>query len=462
MKANGGLLRISLVSSRGTAGTGLKKVLIVTPNWPPISCPDLHRARMSLPYFQEFGWEPLILHVDPDEQEGLRDSSLMLTVPRTTRAWQSQPIRREKTEWFGLTSVGWRSLAAMKRDGADIIDEENVDFVFFSTTLFVVTILGRIWHEQFGTPYAVDYQDPWVDDFYDRAGVTPPGGSFKYQVSRAVGRKLEASVMRRVSRVVCVSPAYADSLRDRYRHLGAQQFTILPFGAPERDFALLRELEVRQNLFDPADGKQHWLYVGAVGSIMATALRLLFFALARERMKDPTSWRAVRLHFAGTSYAPQKKAIETVRPLAQQCGVADLVEETTDRVPYFEALKAMTEAAALLVIGSDSASYSASKLYPYILARKPMLSVLHENSPGAAILRELGAGEIVQFTPEDPHASEALACDALERLRIAALAHLPPKLDWRRFSKYTAREMTRQLCKVFDDALAERCVSVKR
>ena len=37
----------------------MRRVLIVSPSFPPISAADLHRVRMSLPYYREFGWEPI-------------------------------------------------------------------------------------------------------------------------------------------------------------------------------------------------------------------------------------------------------------------------------------------------------------------------------------------------------------------------------------------------------------------
>lgn len=434
----------------------MKRVLIVSPNWPPVSFPDLHRVRMALPYFAESGWEPLVLHINPDEQEGLKDPSLILSVPPSTRTYQARGVRRGATEWFGLTSVGWRSLVGLQRDGARIIEAERPDVVFFSTTMFVTTVLGRLWHERFGVPYIVDYQDPWVDDYYDRSGVKPPGGWLKYRASRAIARTLEPQVMRSVSHIISVSPAYADSLRVRYAYLRAEQFTVLPFGAPEADFEMLQQLRIRDGLFDAFDGKQHWVYAGAAGAMMTPALRLLFSALAKIRNESSREWRDVHLHFVGTSYAPQDKAVETVRPIAVECGVGDVVTETTARLPYFEALKAITEATALVVIGSDSASYSASKLYPYVLARRPMLSVLHAESPAVRILRAIGAGEVVEFDPRDPAASLSITCEALENLRRAAAKNQPPRIDREQFSQHTAREMTRRLCAVFNDVAGRR------
>ena len=43
-----------------------RKVLIVSPHWPPVNAPDLQRVRMSLSYYRQYGWEPVVLAVHPD------------------------------------------------------------------------------------------------------------------------------------------------------------------------------------------------------------------------------------------------------------------------------------------------------------------------------------------------------------------------------------------------------------
>jgi hypothetical protein len=139
----------------------LKKVLIVTPNWPPISCPDLHRARMALPYFAEFGWEPLILKINPDEQEGIKDPDLCRTVPEHIKTWQAGCLPLWLTKWTGLRNVGLRSFCHLARLGDRIIQTEKPQVVFFSTTMFPLMTLGRYWQRRHGIPYVLDFQDPW-------------------------------------------------------------------------------------------------------------------------------------------------------------------------------------------------------------------------------------------------------------------------------------------------------------
>lgn len=34
----------------------MKRVLIISPHFPPINAPDMQRVRMSLPYYKDMGW----------------------------------------------------------------------------------------------------------------------------------------------------------------------------------------------------------------------------------------------------------------------------------------------------------------------------------------------------------------------------------------------------------------------
>src|SRR5262249_55587598 len=154
------------------------------------------------------------------------------------------------------------------------------------------------------------------------------------------------------------------------------------------------------------DGLIHWSYLGRGGADMAKGLRGLFLALRDLRATHPAVNR-LRLHFVGTSYAPAGRAVPTVEPVARECGVGDLVCEQTQRIPYLEGLALLQASDAVLVVGSDDPSYSPSKVYPCILARRPVLAVLHENSLAGPVLRDCRAGEAVGFASAE--APEELA-----------------------------------------------------
>lgn len=433
----------------------MRRVLIVSPHFPPINAPDHQRVRMSLPYFEECGWRPTVLSVSPNYVEGVRDPLLRQTVPDSVNVIGTKALSARYTRRLGLGSLGMRALPYLRSAGAEIIRRERIDLAYFSTTVFPSMSLGPVWRRKLGVPFVLDFQDPWLNDYYDRSGSpAPPGGKLKYGVSKGLARLMEPRTLRRAAHVISVSPDYPRMLLARYPWLNPSQFTVLPFGGAERDFKSLASLGVKQGIFNPSDGKRHFVYVGVAGSIMAKALRILFMAIKRMRERKPESFRDVRLHFVGTTYAPEGRASKTVEPIARECEVADLVEERTGRVPYFEALKILLDSDGILLFGSDDPGYTASKLYPCVLARRPILAVFHERSSVVDILRRCNAGRAVTFREDG--LTEGLLDDAAQQMGwlLSLPKHFSPDTDWTEFAPYTAREMTRRQCEVFD-----RCVS---
>ena len=135
----------------------MKKILIVSPNWPPVAYPDMQRARMACAHLREFGWEPLVLSVDPAEQVGAKDPLLLKTLPADLKSWQAGAIPKSLTRLLGVRSVGYRSFLHMAFLGSRIIERERVDLVFFSTTMFMLFLLGPYWRWKHRVPFVTPY-----------------------------------------------------------------------------------------------------------------------------------------------------------------------------------------------------------------------------------------------------------------------------------------------------------------
>lgn len=429
-----------------------RRVLIISPHFPPINAPDHQRVRMALPYFREFGWQPHVIAVQPESVQGICDRHLQSTIPQDTQVTYIKALPVKYTKILGLGNLGWRCLPYLISMGDKLLKKESFDLIYFSTTVFISMGLAARWYKKFGIPYILDFQDPWLSDYYQKQGKTanPPGGKLKYGFAQFMARQLEPKAIEYVHHVTSVSPEYPEILQQRYPRLQEKQFTVLPFGAPEKDFELLPKLEIKQSIFDPNDGKTHWVYVGRGGQDMAKALKALFTAIANHRRYNPTISESLRLHFVGTSYAPKGREIKTMEPVAISCGIGDLVTEHPLRIPYFEALQVLKDSNGILLIGSDDPNYSASKIYPCILSEKPILGIFHENSLVVEVMKKTQAGEIVTFTSQEKQQ------DLTEKLatKINQLFKLPINTsintNWSAFEPYTARSMTHRLCEIFN------------
>src|SRR5205085_4334566 len=147
----------------------------------------------------------------------------------------------------------------------------------------------------------------------------------------------------------------------------------------------------------------------------------------------------LRIHFVGTNYADSSRARKTVERLAVEYSLDRIVNETTDRLPFLTTLKLLSDADALLVFGSDDPAYTASKIFPYVLARKPLLVVVHEQSSVADIVRQCRAGVVITFDQEDgiDRVAERISENWLKQIPVAN-----PDTDWQEFARYGANSMT--------------------
>ena len=413
---------------------------------------------MLLPHLGEFGWEAHILAVHPDWVEGFLDPDLARSLPKDTAVIRVGAIPQRLTRAFGFGSLGLRAYRTLRQAGDRLLSDGGFDLVYFSTTIFSTMTLGARWLRRFGIPYVLDIQDPLVNDYYARTKVRPPGGRLRYSVAHWRARRDEPGVVLGAAHIVTVSASYVDDLRRRYPELPAGRFTVLPFAAAEHDFASVERLGIKQRVFDSVDGLRHWVYLGRAGAMMARGLCGLFTGLRKAKDQGVAGVDNIRMHFIGTSYTVGSRAEKTVTSVAEECGVAEMVDEQPARVPYFEGLALLREADAILVVGSDDPGYSASKVYPCILAKRPLLAIMHEASGTGQVIRECHAGELVTFGLE-------VGADALANNAFIAICRLlqtsagsPPTTDWQAFAKYTAREMTRRQCQVFDRALEMTCV----
>jgi glycosyltransferase involved in cell wall biosynthesis len=407
----------------------------------------VHRVRHSLSYFEAQGWTPEVWAVDPDRVDRERDPLLVRTLLDDADVRFVSALDTTWTRKVGLGSLALRSLPYYFRAVSRRLAEGDVDLVYFSTTAFPVMVLGRYWKARFGVPYVIDMQDPWHNDFYLKQ--PPEERPPKFWFSYRLHKYLEPIAMRGVDGIISVSQGYCDTLCDRYENVRPEMCTVIPFGAAEVDVEVMEQSGIEQSFVDPQSDTVDVVYAGRGGHDMATAARAIFDALAHGRRERPELFEKVRMHFVGTSYAPAGEGTKTLEPIADACGVSDVVTEHTDRIPYFQALRLLCDADLLVVPGSTDADYTASKLYPYILSQRPILAVFHQNSSVVDVLDATGAGTAITFgdSPDRQPLSRRVQtawADLLARLPFT------PDTDWDAFAPYTAEAMTRRQVRAFD------------
>lgn len=289
-------------------------------------------------------------------------------------------------------------------------------------------------------------QDPWHSTYYeDKPKHERPA---KYWFSYRLNKYLEPIAMKNVDGLIAVSQAYIDTLQKRYTRLHQIPTQVITFGAFQPDFELVKaNLSAFKLAYEKDVGNINLVYVGRGGHDMKHALTLLFTAFKKGLETQPKIFEKLRFHFVGTSYAPQGKGIPTIKPIAEEIGISNYVNEQTDRISFYDSIYNLLSAEALMIIGSDDPQYTASKIYPYILAERPLLAFFHPESSAAKIIRNTNAGHVISLN--DSKETALSACyDYL--LELVNNRKKKPSTNWQAFEPYSAENMTKNQCMLFN------------
>ena len=425
--------------------------MIISPNFPPVNAADMQRIRMSLPYFKEFGWEPVVVCVDEKFVEGNLDQLLNYTIPSDVEVHKVKAFPARFTRKFGLGSLSLRSLFYFMLKGNKLLQASKFDLIYFSTTAYHVCSLGPYWQRRFKVPFIIDVQDPWRSDFYlDKPKSERPP---KFRIAYNIDKFLEARTIPKTNGIISVSKGYCLTFLERYPNLREDQFQVIPFGAMPYDFKIMDKYVKSSPHVKLPSNKKNIIYIGRGGFDMQYALKIIFSAFKKGLETAPELFNQIHLSFIGTSYAAAGAGLKTIEPIAKTFGIESYVTELPDRIPYFETLFLLKHADMLLVPGSTDTSYTASKIYPYLLVGKPLLAVFSKESSVVDVLEDVQVGEIVKFDQHNAYETYTDECLGYMSMLITTNKAYAVNID--SFDSYTAKAKTQQQVNFFNKIIGD-------
>ncbi|MBD1394721.1 glycosyltransferase [Mucilaginibacter sp. ZB1P21] len=401
---------------------------------------------MSLPYFEGMGWQVEVVTVAGTYSDMATDELLQQSVPPSTTIHQVKAFSKKFTSKFGLGSIAVRSLWFYKQQVTQILKNDQFDLIYFSTTQFPLCILGAYWKKRFNVPYVIDMQDPWHSDYYMTKPKyrRPP----KYWFAYRLNKYLEPIAIKNVDGLISVSLSYIDELKSRYSVIKNIPAAVITFGAFEPDLKIAKDNSpMFPSLLD--DRFINIVYIGRGGEDLHKAIAPVFKTFKLGLENNMEGFSKIKFYFIGTSYAPTGKGTATILPLAQRFGIGHHVIEVTDRISYYHVLLTLQQANALFIPGSDDPQYTASKIFPYLLNRKLVLAIFNKASSAIPILQEYGVKHIYNYD-EVSTVNLNIFFDQLINGNTANIDYNTNAVD-----KYSALEMTRQECLLFDQVLCQ-------
>lgn len=421
----------------------MKSALIISPHFPPSTLAGVHRARHLAKHLPRHGWVPTVICVDPRHHVEKLDHDLAKLVPVELKIIKTGAMPVSWTRPLGLVGeIGLRGFLHLRAAIAREIETQRPDAILITGSPFYPMLLSGWIRKTWGLPIVLDFQDPWVS----REGGSRRRWSKGWMSHRlAVG--LEPRAVSGASWITSVSDRQNEELASRYPGFDARRMSAIPIGGDPEDFSFLRnELRDEQPI-----GAFTFSYVGTALPRSTPLLSALFRGFADLCRRKPDLGERITFRFVGTSNQPGHRLDYRIMPLAEAAGVANRVSEEPGRVPYLDALRILATTDATMMIGSDEPHYTASKIYPCLMADRPFLSLFHPDSSAHRILTEAGGGIALAFAPDAGQEElEQQLSSAIERL-VLTPGSLGP-INRSAYKSFTGEAVAGQFAEVFEKA----------
>jgi hypothetical protein len=365
----------------------LKKILIISPHFPPSNLAGVHRSRLFAQHLSSFGWHPIILTVHEKYYEESLDRNLEKLLPKNL--WiekvSALPIGRVRL----IGDIGLRSFFQLYKKAKELIKREKIDFLFITIPSFYCALLGRWLHASTGIKYGIDYIDPWVHDF--------PGSDklfSRHWFSTKLAKLLEPIAVKNASLITGVAEGYYADVLVRNPHLQKNLNGAMPYGGEVLDHAIVNTFDIEPYLFKKKSQKIQLVYAGAMLPKAYSPLEKILESI----VTDPVLFSETEFHFIGTGKTPVDANGFNIKPLAEKYGLwQNVIFEYPQRIPYLDVLVHLNSADGIFILGSTEPHYTPSKVYQGILTEKPILAVLHQLSTAVKVLEESNGGIAVTF-----------------------------------------------------------------
>ena len=410
----------------------MNRVLMIAYHFPPLAgSSGIQRTLRFVRHLPKFGWEPLVLSADPRAYERT-SGDLLADVPEDVVVRRAFALDTARHLAIGGRYVGalarpdrwvtWKYAAV--RDGLRMIREFRPQAIWSTYPIATAHLIGAGLHRKSGLPWLADFRDPMAQEGY-------PADPLTWRSFRAI----EEHTLGAARFCTFTTPGAARLYRERYP-ASAERVAVLENGYDEESFA------------DAPAG---------AAPLNPGAVTLLHSGIVYPAERDPAQFFAAlgRLKAAG-ALQPGSLIVRFRAPvhddllnsLAARHGVGELID-CRPPIPYREALAEMLAADGLLVMQAANCNEQIpAKIYEYLRANRPILSLTDPQGDTAAALRQAGAVDIARLDSADD------ICRLLPAFLAAVRAGRAALPDPQAVADASREGRTAQLARLLDAAAA--------
>ena len=374
----------------------MNKVLIITYYWPPSGGAGVQRWLKFTKYLPEFGWEPVILTVDPEYAAyPVTDNSLAAELPLSVKVHRTPAIDyfsiykkdKSKIPSAGFANSvdntfkgkilrfirgnffipdprrGWNKYAFRKT--CEIIETEEINHVITTSPPHSTQLIGlKIKKKYPGIKWIADFRDPWTDIYYYKQ-------FYPTFISKRIDSGLENSVLKKADRIITVGASLKTLFSLKVKGI-ENKTEVITNGFDEDDFTGLKP-------------SSPGIFIISYTGTLSDAYPIEGFLEALHSFKEKGNDFILR--FIG-SVSPKQKTL-----ILSKTG--NSIVEFIPYVDHATAIRYMLETSILLLIIPDhpgNRSIVTGKLFEYIAAGKPVICIGPVDGDATAILKETGHG----------------------------------------------------------------------
>jgi len=380
----------------------MSKVLIITYYWPPSGGAGVQRWLKFSKYLPEFGWEPIILTIDPEYAAyPVTDNSLTEGLPLSIKVHKTPAIdyfsiyKKDKSKipaagfansvdntlkgkifrfirgnfFLPDPRKGWNNYAFKK--ACDLIEAEGIRHVITTSPPHSTQLIGLKLKKKYpAIMWIADLRDPWTDIYYYKQ-------FYPTIFSKMIDIRFERSVLKKADKIITVGVSLKTLFSSKMTDI-KNKIEVITNGYDENDFSGI--IATTPSIFTIT-------YVGTLSDIYP----IDGFLNALHNFKEKGN--KFMLRFIGAVSLKQKDLI--------QSKTGDSVLEFIPYVDHPAAIKFMLNSTVLLLIIPDHQSNKSiitGKLFEYIASGKPVVCLGPADGDAAGIIRDTGHGMTFSYT----------------------------------------------------------------
>ncbi len=424
----------------------MKRVLIISYYWPPSGGAGVQRWLKFSKFLPEFGWEPVILTVDPSKATyPVRDESLI-----KDQGEDLEVVRTDSNEWFsvykkvsgndrvpyaGFASEsktisfkqktarfvrgnfflpdprkGWNKYAI--EAARKLIKEKTIDCIVTTGPPHSSQLIGLKLKKEFNIPWLADFRDPWTDIYYYRQ-------FYPTLIAQRINLNYEKKVLTQADIILTVSQGFKKIFVGK-KIIDSKKVTIISNGFDDEDFQ--QQEESRGSYFVLT-------YVGTLSDIYQIDIFIeAFLALLSE-------YPNCKLQFIGTVSNNQLVKLSRIP------------SENIEVIPHVEHKKAieyMERSNALLLVIPEHTSGQGilpGKIFEYMASERNILGIGPVNGDSSSMLSETEAGIMLSY--ED---LEGIKKTMLKFYHASQDLEFPEKE--KKYLRYSRKNLTEELASI--------------